>query len=77
MTELCRPVRRRTHAPFAHYRRRIIVSLEPGDLLAMRLERTRTTFRATLAAVYRQLATWHADAERHRKREQRRLRGSG
>ena len=77
MTELCRPVRRRTRAPFAHYRKRIVVSFEPGDLLAMRLERTRTTFRATLAAVYRQLATWHADAERRRKREARACRRVG
>lgn len=77
MTDLLRTVRRRTRVPFAHYRKRIVVSLEPGDVLAMRLERTRTTYRATLAAVYRQLATWHADAERRNKREARRFQRGG
>jgi hypothetical protein len=74
MTDLVRPVRRRSREQFAHYRRRIIASLEPGDLLAMRLERTRTTFRAPLAAIYRTLADWHARAEIRRKHEERRLR---
>lgn len=60
MTELTRPVIRRGREPFAHYRRRIVVSLEPGDTLAMRLEGTRTTYRASLAGVFRQLAAWHA-----------------
>ena len=74
MTDLVRPVRRRSREQFAHYRRRIIASLEPGDLLAMRLERTRTTFCAPLAAIYRTLADWHARAEIRRKREERKLR---
>lgn len=52
MTELGKPVRRRTRLPFAHYRRRIVVILEPGDVLAMRLERTRTAYRAPIASVY-------------------------
>jgi hypothetical protein len=67
MTDLTRPVARRTRTAFAHYRRRIVVSLEPGDTLAMRLERTRTTYRASLARVFRQLADWHALAELERK----------
>ena len=71
MTDLARPVRRRCRDPFAHYRKRLVVSLEPGDVLAMRLERTRTTLRAPLAAVYRTLADWHARAEIRRKRETR------
>lgn len=74
MTDLARPVRRRSREPFAHYRKRIVVSLEPGDVIAMRLERTRTTFRAPLAAIYRTLADWHARAEIRRKREERKLR---
>jgi len=71
MTDLARPVRRRCRDPFAHYRKRLVVSLEPGDVLAMRLERTRTTLRAPLAAVYRTLADGHARAEIRRKREAR------
>jgi hypothetical protein len=68
MTTLNKPVCRRTREPFAHYRRRIVVTLGPGDVLGMRLERTRTTFTATLAAVYRVLALWSADQKRREKR---------
>ena len=74
MTDLLKPVRRRSRDQFAHYRKRIVVSLEPGDVLAMRLERTRTTYRATIAAVFRTLADWHARAEASRKREERKAR---
>ena len=77
MTDLLKPVRRRTRHPFAHYRKRLVVSLEPEDVLAMRLERTRTTLRAPPAAVYRQLAIWHAEAECRRKREERKRRREG
>lgn len=72
MTDLTKPLRRRSRAPFGHYRRRIVVTLEPGDLLAMRLERTRMTYRASLADVFRQLAAWHAVAERRCKADERR-----
>jgi hypothetical protein len=34
--------------PFQHYKRRIVVSLEPGDILAMRLEGTRKTYRVPI-----------------------------
>lgn len=74
MTALTKTIRRRTVDPFAHYHKRIVVSLERGDLLALRLERTRTTYRASLAAVFRQLAHWHADAEHARKRTERKSR---
>jgi hypothetical protein len=67
MTDLAKPVRRRCREPFAHYHKRIVVALEPGDVIAMRLERTRTTYRATLAV-------WHARAEARRKREERKAR---
>ena len=73
MTELEKTIRRRTRATFAHYEKRIVVSLERGDLIGMRLERTRTTYRATLDNVFRQLAFWHAEAERARKRANRKL----
>lgn len=73
MTDLTKTIRRRTVDTFAHYQRRIVVSLERGDLLALRLERTRTTYRATLDDVFRQLAHWHAEAERARKRTERKL----
>lgn len=74
MTDLDKPVYRRTRLPFAHYRRRIVVALEPGDVLAMRLERTRTTYRAPLSAVYRQLAEWHVLAQKREKQKARKQR---
>jgi hypothetical protein len=74
MTDLNKPIHRRTRQPFAHYRKRIIVTLDPGDLLSMRLERTRTRYRAPIAEIFRQLAHWHALAEAKRKREERKAR---
>ena len=67
MTSLEKAVRRRTRLPFAHYRRRIVVILEPSDMLAMRLERTRTVYRAPIPSVYRQLVEWHVLALRREK----------
>jgi len=74
MTDLERTVKRRTRHPFAHYRRRIVVILEPGDILAMRLERTRTPYRAPIAAVYRQLVEWRVLATRREKQKARKKR---
>ena len=74
MTDLEKPVLRRTRHPFAHYHRRIIVMLEPGDVLVMRLERTRTRFRAPIAAVYRQLVEWSVLAARREKQQARKAR---
>ncbi len=74
MTELTKPIHRRTKDPFMHYRRRIVVSLEPGDVLSVRLEGTRTRYTAEIADVFRQLCTWHATAERRRKAEERKAR---
>jgi len=71
MTDLEKPVSRRTRFPFAHYRKRIVVILEPGDCVAMRLERTRRLFRAPIQAVYRQLVEWHVEAKRQEKRKAR------
>jgi len=74
MTDLVNPVKRRTRLPFAHYRKRIVVSLEPGDCIAMRLEKTRRLFRAPIAAVYRQLVEWHVEAKRRERRLARKKR---
>lgn len=76
MTELQKTIHRRTARTFAHYDKRIVVSLEPGDVLAMRLEGERTTFRAPLANVYRVLAGWHADEAVARRREDKRMNGA-
>lgn len=72
MTDLLRPVSRRTRLPFAHYRRRIVVVLEPGDVIAMRLERTRTLYRAPIPSLYRQMIEWHVQARRRERRKKKR-----
>ena len=74
MTSLEKAVKRRTRFPFAHYRKRIVVILEPGDVLTMRLERTRTAYRAPIPAVYRQLVEWHVLATRREKQLARKKR---
>ena len=73
MTDLHKTIRRRSREQFAHYQKRIVISLEPGDVIGMRLERTRTTYRAPLASVFRTLADWHARTEARAKQEARKL----
>ena len=75
MTDLVKTVRRRARSPFAHYRKRIVVILEPGDCVAMRLERSRTVFRAPISALYRQMVEWRVAAiQREKQRAQKRRR---
>ena len=74
MTDLDKTVRRRTRFPFAHYRKRIVIILEPGDCVAMRLERTRTVYRAPISVLYRKLVEWHVAAELREKQQARKLR---
>lgn len=50
MTPLTRRVKRRTLAP--HRRRRIVVSLLPGDVLGFREERTRKEFLLSVAGAF-------------------------
>lgn len=50
MTDLKKPVRRRTVG--LHRGRRIMVSLEPGDVLGLRQERCRQTEYLSLPALY-------------------------
>jgi hypothetical protein len=71
MTSLEKPVTRRTRAQFQHYGKNLVVTLEPGDVIAIRLERTRTTLRAPLNSVYIQLCQWNAEAQRREKTRKR------
>lgn len=50
MTDLERAISRRTRVP--HRGRRIVVTLEPGDLLTLREERRRQTYTEPLAVVF-------------------------
>lgn len=74
MTELERPVKRRSRLPFGHYRKRMVVMLHPGDKIGMRLEKSRTWYWAELDDVFRTLAQWHAVSERRRKQKERKAR---
>jgi hypothetical protein len=74
MTELERPIKRRSRMPFGHYRKRMVVMLHPGDKIAMRFEKSRTWYWAELDDVFRILAQWHATRERQRIREERKAR---
>lgn len=67
MTPLHKPVRRRGMLPYRG--RRIIVSLEPGDLLGFRLERTRRTEYLTIAGCYERAVTVRVLHERAEKRK--------
>jgi hypothetical protein len=67
-TELRRPVTRRCVEPYDHRRKRLVVALEPGDVISFREERSRKTFSAPLARVFRQVVTWNVEAERARKK---------
>ena len=71
MTSIRKPVTRRTVEPYDHHGRRVVVTLEPGDVLALRWERTRKTFRAPINAVMRAIVLWNVDAERAAKRAAR------
>jgi hypothetical protein len=75
MTNLEKVVRRRGLVPFQHYKRRIVVSLKPGDILAMRLEGTRKTYRVPISAVFITLCQWEADARRREKARKKKARG--
>lgn len=70
MTDLDRVVRRRTKRVFDHHGRRIVVQLEPGDILAMREERRKEWIRVAIPTLYARVV--HQDAiERVRRYEKR------
>ena len=64
MTDLRRPVRRRTVAPCATVRRRLVIALEPGDVLAFRETGRRRWYSAPIARVFITVAQWNVAAER-------------
>ena len=69
MTDLNKPVRRRGRLPYRG--RRIVVSLEPGDLLGFRLERTRRTEYLTIAGCYERAVTIRVLHEKAERRKQK------
>jgi hypothetical protein len=70
-TELRKTLSRRCAEPYDHRRRRLVVRLEPGDVISFREEHGRTWFSAPLSRVYRQVLLWNVEAERSKKRSRR------
>ncbi len=67
MSPLTKRVRRRTVAP--HRGRRIVVTLEPGDIIGFRAERTRRTWYTTLGACMDMAIRQTVIAERRDKKQ--------
>ena len=74
MTELRKPIKRRTVEPCATVRRRLVVAMLPGDVLAFREEGRRRWYSAPIAKVFITVAQWNVDAERAERRKNRRTR---
>lgn len=61
--ELRRTVTRRCADPYNHRGRKLVVSLEPGDVISFREERGRTRFSAPLAKVFQQIVRWNVESQ--------------
>ena len=71
-TELRRVVVRKLAQCCDHRRKRLVVALEPGDVITFREERSRKRFSAPLCRVYRLVVMWNVDAERAARKQRRR-----
>jgi hypothetical protein len=60
MTPLLKPIHRRCVIP--HRGKRVVVTLEPGDLITMRHERERKAYSVPIAAVYDMAVKAHVQA---------------
>ena len=72
MTELRKPIKRRTVEACATVRRRLVVAMLPGDVLAFREEGRRRWYSAPIAKVFVTVAQWNVNAERAERRNNRR-----
>jgi len=70
-TELRKTVIRRTASSFDHRKRRLVVRLEPGDVISIKEERTRKWFSAPINHVFRQIVQWNVLSEKAIKRLRR------
>jgi len=68
MTDLRKRVARVTVGEVPAVRRRVVVALEPGDVLAFREHGRRRWYRAPIARIFVLVARWNVDAEREEKR---------
>ena len=72
MTDLRKRVKRRTVTPCDMVRRRLIVAMLPGDVLAFREAGRRRWYSAPIARVFVTVAQWNINAERAERRKNRR-----
>jgi len=70
-TELRKPVTRRTVDTHGHRRRKLIVRLEPGDIIAFREEKCRAWFTAPLSRVFQQVVAWNVYARKAQAKEKK------
>lgn len=61
-TDLKKTVIRRCTGPHDHRGKRLIVALEPGDVISMREERSNKHFSAPLSKVFRQIVRWNIES---------------
>jgi hypothetical protein len=73
MTPLSKPIFRRCSLP--HRGRRIVVGLEPGDVITLRPERTRQEECVPIAAVYDLAVKMRVAAERAEKARKKKFHG--
>ena len=64
VTELRRTIIRRTTGSFDHRKRRLIVRLEPGDVISVKEERCHKWFTAPISRVFHQIVQWNVQAEK-------------
>jgi hypothetical protein len=76
MIEIKKIVRRRSNYEY-NCNRKLVVILEPGDILGMREAGRRTVYRAGLGRVFMQLARWHVEKQAEIARQKRKERRIG
>ena len=72
MTDLRKPVKRRTIEQCATVRRRLVVALMPGDVIAFREAGRRRWYSAPIARLFVTVAQWNVAAERSERKANRR-----
>lgn len=63
-----RPIFRQTAADFRHYKRKVVVGIEPGDIISFRLKGTRQRYTANIEKLLPVVIAWHAFAAMNEKR---------
>jgi len=69
-----KPVFRMTRADFRHYKRKVIVGIEPGDLISFRLKGTRKKTFLEIDKAFAMALQWEAFATMAKKRAEKKAR---